>query len=199
MTDTKAALDALYRLVKALSDAHRRHPIMNVEDANIVRQALTAQAEVHPADDDVRKAVDVIKRYIKLNDAIFFPVESANILIRAATAPKTTDAEREKALEIIHHYYDHTRTIPLSGIRGIVRDWLIKNGGKAKPQGKGRKDDDVFTHPALRAPAAVPRDAIETELLKAKYEIEDAGPKAFKYAGQHIDEALALLQQKGGE
>ncbi len=43
MTDNKAALDALDRLVKALSDAHRRHPIMNVEDANIVRQALTIQ------------------------------------------------------------------------------------------------------------------------------------------------------------
>lgn len=98
----KAALDALKRIcLKAHLGTGTISPAWDAAleaDKQRVIQALTAQAEAQPAEDDVREAVEELKENMRLGreagyDTVpYLTYEEAETLIRAATAPEATDA-----------------------------------------------------------------------------------------------------------
>lgn len=105
-----------------------------------------------------------------------------------------TDENLKKAREIIQHYFDLTSQIPLGGIRGTARHWLIENGGNGKNPSRARLRDmdslpkltdfqkkifkvyytDAFTgddfdaafKAAIRSSESVDRHATEHHILK---------------------------------
>lgn len=178
---TKAALDALNSLRVDTPDSFvRKH-------YDIIREILIAQTEAQPADDELREAVEwanEVQGFLdKGNEAVIDKGQSVYIqtLIRATTAPKQTDAEREKALEIFDAAHCD---------EGV----LVFNS-----------EDDIQTvRAALRAPAAVPQEvveALEHKRLEAIGKRKSGKPENYEFWNGVIhghEEALALLQQKGG-
>lgn len=100
MTDNKAPLDALDRLAASITP-YDRHPDIVKQDIDIVRKALTTPPAPTVMGDDVREAVEwasgIVKDgeqvecdYVHLGkEPVYVPY--LKTLIRAATAPRTTD------------------------------------------------------------------------------------------------------------